>query len=153
MSRVLLVAGVVLALTAGDGRAGDPPNVDAGAKELEKFQGTWMVVSAVTGGQPLPEKLVEATKVEIKDGTMTVLIGGKKGHRQKFTIDPAKNPKHIDMTRQFEDRKDTLPGIYMLDGDTLKLCADDNGRDRPTAFKTTKDTPSHSLLILKRAKP
>jgi len=82
-----------------------------------------------------------------------VFFGGKKDHQREFTIDPAESPKHIDMTRQFEDRKDTFPGIYKIDGDTLKLCVDDFGRDRPAEFKTTKDTPSHSLLVFKRAKP
>ena len=42
-------------------------------------------------------------------------------------------------------------GIIVLDGDTLKLCYNPMGGDRPTAFESTADNKNH-LIVLKRAK-
>ena len=44
----------------------DAPKDDAAKKELEKFQGTWQLVSAETDGKVAPEEQVKQTRVVIK---------------------------------------------------------------------------------------
>ena len=36
-------------------------------------------------------------------------------------LDPSKKPKAIDIT-QLSGKGETIPGIYSIDGDTLKIC-------------------------------
>jgi uncharacterized protein (TIGR03067 family) len=76
----------------------------------------------------------------------------------KCKIDPSKNPKTIDMeiteaAREIEKGK-TIPGIYDLDGNTLKWCYDHSGNKgtgRPQEFSAKTDT-KHTLVTLKREK-
>jgi uncharacterized protein (TIGR03067 family) len=45
----------------------------------------------------------------------------------------------------------TFPAIYELDGDTLKVCYDLSGKERPKALKTESGTMTF-LVIYKRVK-
>lgn len=65
-------------------------------------------------------------------------------------IDASKDPKQIDIAWQLNGPT-TIKGIYALDGDELRLCLGDAGKDRPAAFPE-KPKPG-DLTILKRAKP
>ena len=47
---------------------------------------------------------------------------------------------------------ETLKGIYVLTGDTYKVCFGAPGKTRPTEF-STKAGGGQRLLVMKRAKP
>lgn len=118
-------------------------------KDLEKFQGTWQLISAETDGKKAPEEQVSKIKVVIKGNKHTVLFGDKVAVKEiPFQIDPTKNPKNVD---------DTLPdgrmihGIYELDGDTLKSCVAQVGKPRPTEFAAKPGT-GHTLRVFKQVK-
>jgi hypothetical protein len=51
---------------------------------------------------------------------------------------------------QFEGK--TMLGIYDLQGDTLRFCFADPGKERPTNF-TTKAGDGRTLSVWKKAKP
>jgi uncharacterized protein (TIGR03067 family) len=120
------------------------------AKDKEKLQGTWLVV----GGEERGEKIADA---DLKMADMRFIIEGDKiratvGDKDKgkggtFKLDPSKKPKEIDLI----DDKETVKGIYSLDGDTLKLCLAKGGNDRPSDF-TTKKGDGRGLFVLKRDK-
>jgi RNA polymerase sigma factor (sigma-70 family) len=67
-----------------------------------------------------------------------------------FLLDATKDPKQIDMTAQ-ENGPPSIKGIYVLDGDELRLCLGDAGKDRPAAFPQ-KPRPGE-VLILHRYSP
>src|SRR5262249_52638914 len=65
----------------------------------------------------------------------------------QFRVDSTKKPKQIDFGEGAQ-------GIYELDGDTLKLCWDQQAKSngRPTKFAHDKDKPTVHYSVLKREK-
>ncbi len=107
------------------------------------LDGTWTVVSAEKGGEKLPDELIKTVKLTFKGKKLTFeLLGEKK--EGSFKIDSTKKPATIDL--MMEDK--TAPGIYQLDGDTLKICAAEPGEARPKDFKA--DAGNRMLVVLKR---
>ncbi|HEX3148414.1 MAG TPA: TIGR03067 domain-containing protein [Gemmataceae bacterium] len=106
---------------------------DAIKAELEKFQGTWQLVSVETEGQAPSEDVIKTIRVVITGNKHTVHVGDQVAAKEiPFTLDPAKKPK--ENTDTLPDGKE-IKGIYELDGDTLKSCVAPPGKDRPTEFK------------------
>lgn len=119
-------------------------------EEMKKFDGTWDVIFLERAGQKLPMEKWKALNIQVifADKKMTWKMGGGSSEAT-YQIDPAKNPKEIDILGE----KNTKPekGIYKLEGDTLTLCASESGGDRPTEFVSRSGTSS-MILVLKKAK-
>jgi uncharacterized protein (TIGR03067 family) len=106
-------------------------------KEVRKFQGTWTFESCETGGKQLPASelkglilIFEGDKHTVKKGDEVIQVGTQK-------LDPSKSPKTIDVTMTEGPNKGAVMlGIYEIDGDTLKVCFDPQGKNRPTEFKS-----------------
>jgi uncharacterized protein (TIGR03067 family) len=69
----------------------------------------------------------------------------------KLKIDPTKKPKTIDLSSPQGQAMRLSQGIYLLEGDDLKICQSRAGA-RPTEFKTGAGNAT-TLMILKRIKP
>ena len=124
---------------------------DEAKKDLEKFQGNWVIESVIVDGEPLPAEVVKVFKMTFKDDNYTVLIGEEKTEGA-FHLDPSKNPKTIDIVPENgPDRGRKQSGIYEFDGDKIKICAAQPGKDRPTNFET-KGKIGSTLMILRREK-
>jgi uncharacterized protein (TIGR03067 family) len=117
--------------------------------DKDNLQGTWIPVSAEEAGTKVP-------KEKIKDRNFEMVISGDKitlpikdeSKEVRFKLDPSKKPKHIDLLM---GKDKTAKGIYLLKGDTLKLCVEkEPDSDRPTKFSTEGTT--HVLIVLKRKK-
>ena len=136
---VVLVIGALLGANAND-------ETD---KELEKLQGTWILVSVETKGQALPkDKIVQNTLV-ISGQRFIPMSGGKVLREATFKIDVTKNPKWIDQISQDKDGKSAVrPGLYELNGETLRLAFD---RERPMELKTTTDS-NLNITVYEREK-
>src|SRR5207244_2192013 len=63
-------------------------------------------------------------------------------------VDTTKTPMTIDAT--VDDK--AIRGIFVVEGDTLKICAAEEGQGRPTEFKTEAGSEA-MLMILKRVTP
>jgi uncharacterized protein (TIGR03067 family) len=150
---------VLLALAV---RAGGQPAqpADDKADDAKKLQGVWVVDPATFAGVPDKEAVKEAIKevssmrFTFRGDTLTIRHAPgpppfEKGREEPtpFRLDPTKSPKQIDMT-------DSAVGIYELNGDTLKLCWDQRGREngRPTKFAHDKDRDTVHFFVLKREK-
>jgi uncharacterized protein (TIGR03067 family) len=135
ISLAALFCAVGFAASGGSGTlAGDKAALE---KEVRKFQGTWTFESSETGGKQLPAGELkgfiltfEGEKHTVKKGDEVIQVGTQK-------LDPSKSPKTIDVTMTEGPSKGTVMlGIYEIDGDTLKVCFDPQGKKRPTEFKS-----------------
>jgi uncharacterized protein (TIGR03067 family) len=125
----------------------DAPRSDAAKKELEKFQGTWQLVSAETDGVAAPAERVKQIRVVIDGSKHTVFFGDQEvAHQIPFELDPTTKPKSV--TDSLPDGQ-TIKGIYEIDGDTLKSCVAAPGKDRPKEF-TAKACSGLTLRVFKR---
>jgi uncharacterized protein (TIGR03067 family) len=128
------------------------------AKELKKFNGTWVMTAFENAGNETPPQVVERLKVVsvFSDGKWTSTFKGKE-HSMTYTyelVDVKADPKRIavheisKLTGGIVNRK----GIYKVDGDVLTLCLDEESGLWPTAFATKPNTMT-SVITLKRQKP
>ena len=107
-------------------------------KEVRKFQGAWTFESSEAGGKALPagelKGLIltfEGDKHTVKKGDEVIQVGTQK-------LDSSKSPKTIDVTMtEGVNKGAVMLGIYEIDGDTLKVCFDPQGKKRSTEFKST----------------
>lgn len=128
LSLAFLIGGWIATAT------GVPP--DAAQKELQRFQGTWQAVSVRNpDGRPAtPDELAHIRL--IVDGNTFTLQGKEFAITGRFTIDPSRSPRAIDVTL---DRKEGEPpvkllGIYRIDGDVRKSCFAMPEQERPRDF-------------------
>lgn len=124
---------------------------DKNDEALKKLQGTWTVVIGSNDGSDYAaggKFIVEGKKYKIQKKDGEEAGTGLLGTEGTFTIDATKTPQQIDFsfTELFSDF--VSKGIYVFEGDSLKICA---GGDRPKKYQSNKGE-HQSLLILKRAK-
>jgi uncharacterized protein (TIGR03067 family) len=137
----VVVASAALAVRAADD---DPASGD-----LRKLQGKWVPVRGEKGGRPMPEEALKIARIVIRGDTMEVYLNEKKDHEGKLKLDSSTDPKQFDLIRELNGRETVTPGIYVVERDTFKICADDRGEERPKEFKT-EGNPGFSLMVLKR---
>ena len=147
MKRVgLVVLVLVLPVLAVLGQGKDDPKKDA-----ERLEGTWLVVESERNGQKQPEEQTKKLKMIFNKDRYIIQVD-ENTKEATFTIDPTKKPKTIDVVPlDGEDKGKTIPGIYMLDGDKLKLCFADKTPDRPKEFTGKADSKA-ILFVLQKAK-
>ena len=137
----LLVVGLLL--------AADAPKEDP-KKDAEKMAGEWTMASGERDGQAIPDEFRTGLKRTVKDDEYIVTKDGETIGKGKFTLDPSKKPKTIDITLSEGEQKGmVIRGIYELDGDTFKICYAQPGVDRPKEF-VTKDSAGVSMSVWKR---
>jgi serine/threonine-protein kinase len=121
-------------------------------QDLEKLQGTWTMVAAERGGQS--EKTARDLQATFTGVRFATRSGDKVLFQSTFTLDPSAKPKAIDIVfTEGSDKGKSRQGIYVLEGDTLKVCYSDVGRERPTEFTTKEGTGGHLLFVYRRDQP
>jgi uncharacterized protein (TIGR03067 family) len=150
MNRVLLTGGCVLALVTF--AAWPEPAGAVQNKEQARFEGTWEGYVVMGRGEK-PDDGPVKLRLVVKGDKMTAtdLRANKSLGEGTFKIDPSKKIKEIDSsgTVMGAGKSRSYPGIYEIQGDTLKWCVDNQGKARPTDFVSAK---AQYLLILKRQK-
>lgn len=132
--------------------SGDAPKEDPIKQELDKLQGTWVIVANTQEGKEAPESLRESKRYTIKGDHYSVFFKGAEKPLLEFRIklDPTSKPKTIDIIGLKTDAV-LLAGLYELDGDTLKICVPVGSGDRPKAFKSEAGSKS-GIIVYKRVK-
>ena len=120
--------------------------------EVAKLRGNWVIVAWDPSDPAFKvfEKDVKGGRVEFtQDHIQLKGVNGTKKFRYKLNANmPSKEMDWI------SEKGEPIPGIYRLEGDTLKICiADYPGKQRPTEFKAKGPKNGQGLIILKRAKP
>jgi uncharacterized protein (TIGR03067 family) len=131
----------VVLLLAGGARADD-------AKDIE---GTWIPTTGELGGQPLPAEILRNMKLSIQGDKYAVRAGAETDFGT-LKLDPVQKPKAIDITGTDGPNKGkTIPAIYELSGDSLRVCYALTGTKRPAEF-TSKGDAALLLITYKRVK-
>jgi uncharacterized protein (TIGR03067 family) len=105
--------------------AGDAPKSDD-----DKIQGTWQPKGLSLSGKPLPKPAPKDLPTRTFTKTKLVTEDPGKGQEEAtYKLEATKKPKQIDITSKRS--KKTLKGIYVLDGDTLKIAYYIGGEVRP----------------------
>ena len=143
----LLTCVMVLWLCVG-ATSGDEPN-KATKEELKQLAGEWKIVAAEADGKPVDSRGSVTFTI---DGKCTISSGrsGLPDLETTFSIDPTKEPKHMDVVGATS--KTTHKGIYEVKGDKLRAVfqPDANG-ERPTEFATKKK--GEVMFTYERVKP
>jgi uncharacterized protein (TIGR03067 family) len=152
--------GIVLLTHHSDG--GEPVKKEAPAKakapkDEEAIRGTWTLVRLdQVGHEPTKDEKAawEAGAFEaIITADKIVLPGGSAG---AYKLDPTTTPKRIDLTLKNDTETATVPGIYSLEGDELRLCIGRRGDTKPPASFDIKKAAEGEVLYswtFKRDKP
>jgi uncharacterized protein (TIGR03067 family) len=139
-----LLAAFVVSLATSSARA------DGAADEWKKLAGTWRVDAATYGGKDATSTF-KAAVLTIEEGKYKLVFGSTDAGT--LTIDPSKKPKSMTIMGTEGPNKDkTIPCIYEIDGDTLKICyALGGAKEAPTEFKSTAENKA-LLMTYKREK-
>ncbi len=137
---VILFAGLLI----GAGGTGD-----AVKQERQQLEGTWLVVSAGSGTKALKE--LKGATLTFSGGKVSLSVGGKR-KEGTFTIDPAKDPKHIDLALEDREGKagkpEVIRGIYQQEGDEMTVCLGGAMQKKDPQGKVLSERPSFRPLAL-----
>ena len=140
----VVVLSMALMAVLGDSDA------DANAKDLEKMQGDWAVVSVVRDGVKEEDDNAQSLFRTVKGNQYTVFLFDKAVGNGTFKIDATKKPKTIDSFPANLAGK-ALLGIYQIEGDTITTCYAAAGKARPAEFSSKKGS-EHTLMVWEREK-
>jgi len=119
--------------------------------DAKTMEGTWLPEAAELAGEKFPDKVLKTIKLVVKDDKYTVTVG-EETDKGTVTFDATKEPKTMDIKGTDGPNKGkTFLCIYELTKDSLKVCYDLSGKERPTEFKTKPETLLY-LVTYKREK-
>jgi uncharacterized protein (TIGR03067 family) len=115
------------------------------------IQGSWMPIKAELAGQPMSDAVLKMISLKLTDGKYEVSVGGKPD-LGTYTLDPNTKPKSITVTgTDGPNRGKTFPSIYELKDDTLRICYDLSGKQRPQEFKSVAGTKLYLVTYRRKA--
>ncbi len=148
MNRMIGTMVLVLGMTALAVQAADLK------EEMKQLNGTWRPKSGEMAGKTMSVEALKAIKLIIADDKYTVTVGDGGPDRGTVKVDPTKKPKTIDIVgSEGPNKGKTILAIYEVSGDTLKICYDLGGKDRPTDFKTATGTMLFMLTYQREKVP
>jgi uncharacterized protein (TIGR03067 family) len=123
---------------------------DAPPKGLEKAQGSWVLKGLVVEGKEIKASDLKAT-LSLK-GADYVYTNGDTINKGIYQVDPSKKPMSLDIVcKQGPDKGKTLPAIFEVDGDTMRICLSIKDKERPKDF-VSKPESGTVLETWKKAK-
>jgi uncharacterized protein (TIGR03067 family) len=123
---------------------------EKGKADGDKIQGTWTFVAVEKGGVEANDDIPKDAKVVVTADKVKIQAQGKE-MEIGYKLDSSKKPAHIDFLVNEGGKEAVLKGIYMLDGDTLKICFAPPGEKRPTELRSELGS-SEMSVVMKREK-
>jgi uncharacterized protein (TIGR03067 family) len=143
-----LFALVVLA-SAGAGQDRAKQKLDA--EQREHLQGTWVATSVAGFGADVNEEQLRNLKLVIKGDHLTAHYGDKTVEAT-FRVDASHSPRQIDVTLVSgppEIKGAKVEGIYLIEGQSLRMAFRDPGQPRPEFFAKPNQTEVHGFTFRK----
>ena len=138
LSSLLLFVGIVFMACSG------------GSRDTTSMEGHWEPLMAQMGGIELPEKVRNSIKLSVENGQYTVLAG-ETVDKGTVTLNTTVQPMTADITGTDGPNKGrTMLAIYERMGDTLRICYDLTGTQRPTQFATEAGTQQLLVTYVRR---
>ncbi len=146
MSKTIAVLACCLFLTIQPA-IGAPENNDAA-----KLEGKWLPAEAEIGGQKIPLERLEGTLLTLSEGKYIADVAGERD-QGTYKIDATKKPKEIDVMPAPEgpNKGRLLLAIYEWSDDSLRICYELEGGQRPTEFKTAPNSTRMLVRYKRRA--
>lgn len=122
------------------------------AKQREQLQGTWQAVATKGYAKEAPAEELRTLTLTFKDDHILARYGKKSAEATYQLILNEQGPDRIDVTVTNGPeavRGKTMQGIYLLEGDTLKILYRDPGKPRPASFMV-EDEPGVYTVLLKK---
>jgi uncharacterized protein (TIGR03067 family) len=145
MSRFLVP---LLALALFAPAAASAPKVKERGPSAPTIVGEWVAESRTFGGQPIALPAGGAKLVFRADGTYTWVFEGRDpdpdGHA--FRVNQKAEPAEIDFVPR---EKPQYLGVFKIEKDTLTLCFNPAGTERPTSFESPAGSRT-SLYVWRR---
>ena len=116
--------------------------------EPDAIRGTWIPVEAIREGKRLPDAGLEGQVLTIDRGTYSIQT--QEGvDRGTIKLHAATYPLAIDLTAtEGPHQGRTVPAIYEIAGDWMRICYAPDGPPRPTIFEASPG--DGSLLVTYR---
>jgi len=123
----------------------------------KQLWGTWAVIRAELGGEPMPPEVAAHVEIEFDaESAYRARFSGEISDAGYFEIFPqTESHPHHRITLHGEvgtNAGRTLPGIFQLRGDRLKLCLALKGNAPPNAF-TSSDADCANALATANSAP
>ena len=126
---------VVFAAFAAGGTSQGQERKDAGGDVLKQIQGTWKFTSQEVDGKSRTKDELAKQTITFEGDKWTVRRDGKVIQAGTHKFNPDKKPPQLDaVVTEGEDKGNTMLGIYELKADTLHVCFDLKGKERPADF-------------------
>src|SRR5947209_9748874 len=123
---------------------------EAAKRDLQLLQGAWRVEAVETNGEKTPAADLKERTLFIGADAFLVKDGKSILQAAKLRLDPTKTPPSVNATiLQGAKKGDVMLGIYELKGDTLRVCLDMDGQNRPKEFRTEAKS-GLTLVVCKR---
>jgi uncharacterized protein (TIGR03067 family) len=112
------------------------------ASVLDALEGRWKPVYQEVDGQLVPPAISAATVVELRGNEFKVLKDGKVSYDGHFTISVTPDPVPWEIALIYKNSLQPIflggprPGIFQIEGDTLKWCFGSVGHSPPRSLNT-----------------
>lgn len=108
--------------------------------ETEAIQGKWKPTTAVLGGKPMPDAVIQSISLKMDAGKYEVFVGTQPD-RGTYSLDREGTPRKMTIVgTEGPNKGKTFPAIYELKGDTLRICYDLSGAKHPADFESKPGT-------------
>lgn len=110
------------------------------AGDAEAILGSWKPVKAELAGKPMPDAAFQSIRLKL-DQTNYEAIAGGKPDRGTYVLDATTTPRSMTITgTEGPNLGKSIPAIYELKTDTLRICYNLAGENRPSDFSSIAGT-------------
>jgi uncharacterized protein (TIGR03067 family) len=132
----------------------DGPRQKLNTDEKAELQGSWVAAETAGFGTETPREELRGLRLVIQGNHLTAHYGEKTAEAT-FRLHANHTPAWIDVTitkGPADVQGKTFHGIYLVEGNVLRVAFPDPGQARPKVFAAPNQTQVHGILFRKQTK-